>query len=118
MIRLPPRSTRTDTLFPYTTLFRSGHGHRAADQLAGHDVEHGREHYFGLPDGARSEHHDRSEEHTSEIQSLMRISYAVFCLNNKNNIISHTYTPTNSFFSLISSYPLNKQNSIIYDKIP
>src|SRR3546814_1812624 len=99
MIRRPPRSTRTDTLFPYTTLFRSGQrrglhlggllqsgfriafsadidGDLAADGIllaigAGAD-----EIMLGII---------RSEEHTSELQSLMRISYAVFCLKKKNN---------------------------------
>src|SRR3546814_15548360 len=78
MIRRPPRSTRTDTLFPYTTLFRSRPGnprhHRhGASYKVGH---HGR--------NAWHHAHDRSEEHTSELQSLMRISYAVFCLKKKN----------------------------------
>src|SRR3546814_3157607 len=77
MIRRPPRSTRTDTLFPYTTLFRSGHAAGAARHLPGRrrrllDPRLGRRR------GARS------EEHTSELQSLMRISYAVFCLKKKN----------------------------------
>src|SRR3546814_18583780 len=81
MIRRPPRSTRTDTLFPDTTLFRSlrRHTQRAieADHLA---VEHG-----VLDDVAhqRGVFLGRSEEHTSELQSLMRISYAVFCLKKK-----------------------------------
>src|SRR3546814_1025853 len=79
MIRRPPRSTRTDTLLPYTTLFRSGvsarpprsgHSHRASWR-AGHRV------------CARHRGPPRSEEHTSELQSLMRISYAVFCLKKK-----------------------------------
>src|SRR3546814_16259377 len=79
MIRRPPRSTRTDTLFPYTTLFRSlvehaapGAEHRA-DRL---------DDRFGDPVAAVLDAGggDRSEEHTSELQSLMRISYAVFCL--------------------------------------
>src|SRR3546814_1341047 len=73
MIRRPPRSTRTDTLFPYTTLFRSAEaadrhaksGGRLALAIAGVDDQ------------------QRSEEHTSELQSLMRISYAVFCLKKK-----------------------------------
>src|SRR3546814_3313261 len=70
MIRRPPRSTRTDTLFPYTTLFRSLHARRGlADARGG-------QHPFTLD-------LDRSEEHTSELQSLMRISYAVFCLKKK-----------------------------------
>src|SRR3546814_10602743 len=70
MIRRPPRSTRTDTLFPYTTLFRS------IIELVG---IHG-----GVGGGRRGGEADRrSEEHTSELQSLMRISYAVFCLKKK-----------------------------------
>src|SRR3546814_10083241 len=81
MIRRPPRSTRTDTLFPYTTLFRSF--------ISCYDI------YkpiispqdFGLPGEPSRSQRDtamgRSEEHTSELQSLMRISYAVFCLKKK-----------------------------------
>src|SRR3546814_8225667 len=96
MIRRPPRSTRTDTLFPYTTLFRSlaraddrgGGGGRedavAADQHAGGAV--GRRHLQDGLDGAIVEV-ARSEEHTSELQSLMRISYAVFCLKKKKQHI-------------------------------
>src|SRR3546814_2076643 len=92
MIRRPPRSTRTDTLFPYTTLFRS------PDRLARHlhDLlspgRGGRDRRdrrsAGGGDGGRSVDagidRTRSEEHTSELQSLMRISYAVFCLTKKN----------------------------------
>src|SRR3546814_19158361 len=83
MIRRPPRSTRTDTLFPYTTLFRSG-GENVAAEI---DHQHGER---GRDRGEIDRHHDRgvaaerSEEHTSELQSLMRISYAVFCLKKKN----------------------------------
>src|SRR3546814_8115511 len=103
MIRRPPRSTRTDTLFPYTTLFRSTHllvggddqrcahvddaflqalGREAAEH---HRMRHpqpraGLHGHHGL-DGHG--HVDGSEEHTSELQSLMRISYAVFCLKKK-----------------------------------
>src|SRR3546814_14483005 len=77
MIRRPPRSTRTDTLFPYTTLFRSqggaGHG-RVRAQRQG--LQFGGE-------AALLRKQRRSEEHTSELQSLMRISYAVFCLKKK-----------------------------------
>src|SRR3546814_8326387 len=101
MIRRPPRSTRTDTLFPYTTLFRSlggqdrhrrcsgiaartpgpqgdGREWRAAEPARGDPPRH-------LPayPGARQSS-SRSEEHTSELQSLMRISYAVFCLKKTN----------------------------------
>src|SRR3546814_6880446 len=107
MIRRPPRSTRTDTLFPYTTLFRSNrllqevHAHEypvkrwsavsssiftTLQQMTyvvliafgAHEVAAGR-----MTTGALVA--CRSEEHTSELQSLMRISYAVFCLKKKNN---------------------------------
>src|SRR3546814_16972616 len=71
MIRRPPRSTRTDTLFPYTTLFRSHC--RTFDPRSRGCLRRAR--------GGRC----RSEEHTSELQSLMRISYAVFCLKKKKN---------------------------------
>src|SRR3546814_15173434 len=76
MIRLPPRSTRTDTLFPYTTLFRSA---SKANQGVPDDVESHR----ACPVDASRRSRSRSEEHTSELQSLMRISYAVFCLKKK-----------------------------------
>src|SRR6056297_2858184 len=68
MIRRPPRSTRTDTLFPYTTLFRSAPAGPAGTRRP-------------RPPGRLAAH--RSEEHTSELQSLRRISYAVFCLKKK-----------------------------------
>src|SRR3546814_2903111 len=85
MIRRPPRSTRTDTLFPYTTLFRS---HRLRHRKAGgRQVGLCEEIYPGRcprrcrqPADRRHRDRHRSEEHTSELQSLMRISYAVFCL--------------------------------------
>src|SRR3546814_3583489 len=96
MIRRPPRSTRTDTLFPYTTLFRSNHRERV------HENEECEEHHDRgtgagdegafravRPDEDLHRQHrrgiegTRSEEHTSELQSLMRISYAVFCLKKK-----------------------------------
>src|SRR3546814_2943243 len=79
MIRRPPRSTRTDTLFPYTTLFRSPREraavHESALPLGGLVGD--------LHDDAYAALAGRSEEHTSELQSLMRISYAVFCLKKK-----------------------------------
>src|SRR3546814_1591439 len=75
MIRRPPRSTRTDTLFPYTTLFRSVPAADIKRLLAANDGAKGLV-LPGMPAG-------RSEEHTSELQSLMRISYAVFCLKKK-----------------------------------
>src|SRR3546814_4345560 len=81
MIRRPPRSTRTDTLFPYTTLFRSQKGYvlPPARWCARPTVRRAqsRPSSFDAPDVRRS------EEHTSELQSLMRISYAVFCLKKK-----------------------------------
>src|SRR3546814_8201133 len=93
MIRLPPRSTRTDTLFPYTTLFRSlgQQSHRRTQSSLPRD-------HLQLPQALRCRSggaeaapsanlrgatRRRSEEHTSELQSLMRISYAVFCLKKK-----------------------------------
>src|SRR3546814_9192004 len=99
MIRRPPRSTRTDTLFPYTTLFRSGAargdarlsplgGCRGAGD-GGDRADAGR----GCAADVRAWRtrllrtlRFRSEEHTSELQSLMRISYAVFCLKKKNKL--------------------------------
>src|SRR3546814_4241154 len=114
MIRRPPRSTRTDTLFPYTTLFRSGDAGRQCEGLvpdhprpaAPHrrpyqgggwhqprhprrrDARRGRRKRIGQVDAglcaaAPATQRGRSEEHTSELQSLMRISYAVFCLKKK-----------------------------------
>src|SRR3546814_9572308 len=106
MIRRPPISTRTDTLFPYTTLFRSlrrnWRGEEPADaqldqldhairtvtrarslaELLGIEGN-GAAVYFGA--FSKMIKRERSEEHTSELQSLMRISYAVFCLKKKNN---------------------------------
>src|SRR3546814_15303736 len=84
MIRRPPRSTRTDTLFPYTTLFRSVHL-RAGGQFGDHLALPGEaaEIRQGLLRDPRHRLVGRSEEHTSELQSLMRNSYAVFCLKKK-----------------------------------
>src|SRR3546814_8236140 len=117
MIRRPPRSTRTDTRFPYTTLFRSGQvGDAAVDQpLADAETQLGCELVEGrsfdeliehLVEPARFDeggHRQprlilprliiRSEEHTSELQSLMRNSYAVFCLKKKKQ--QHNKQPTN-----------------------
>src|SRR3546814_6945671 len=110
MIRRPPRSTRTDTLFPYTTLFRSRHRRRAlgvdgvaalphhaapaaaADAMAGRGgagVARDPRASVGVAALQRDRlRRVRSEEHTSELQSLMRNSYAVFCLKKKKNNIS------------------------------
>src|SRR3546814_2471185 len=97
MIRRPPRSTRTDTLFPYTTLFRSqwSLADRPAPAMA-RLLDHRRRQRSRVQawpgdrtpcrrPGARNRK-GRSEEHTSELQSLMRISYAVFCLKKKKKI--------------------------------
>src|SRR3546814_2404643 len=118
MIQRPPRSTRTDTLFPYTTLFRSAFAKASRQLIADLDLEIGEE-GMAEDDASEAEGEDeggdvdetseggtrgtsedgadtetipsdmqagdeRSEEHTSELQSLMRISYAVFCLTKKN----------------------------------
>src|SRR3546814_8218032 len=97
MIRRPPRSTRTDTLFPYTTLFRSN-----IHTLRGNIAHSVLEHFFDIDTSFMTmddygphlklimqqlllKEWKRSEEHTSELQSLMRISYAVFCLKKKHN---------------------------------
>src|SRR3546814_2900332 len=96
MLRRPPRSTRTDTLFPYTTLFRSQQSVAyppALARRAGLGAEAWRFRQYGVDRGVAggdclrprlfSLAKPRSEEHTSELQSLMRISYAVFCLKKK-----------------------------------
>src|SRR3546814_6249030 len=80
MIRRPPRSTRTDTLFPYTTLFRSAA--LCAKPRAGGCLRMAARGPLAQAPSSRAR---RSEEHTSELQSLMRISYAVFCLKKKKN---------------------------------
>src|SRR3546814_3212246 len=85
MIRRPPRSTRTDTLFPYTTLFRSLYRLGEAAGLPRSLRE------IGMPQAGIAIA-IRSEEHTSELQSLMRISYAVFCLKKKKNNNSIKYS--------------------------
>src|SRR3546814_20091538 len=90
MIRLPPRSTRTDTLFPYTTLFRSDVNTVVQDpHLSEAPVRHVVHCVPRLLRGRAQQIRReirRSEEHTSELQSLMRISYAVFCLKKKTVI--------------------------------
>src|SRR3546814_9404161 len=101
MIRRPPRSTRTDTLFPYTTLFRSQvRFPRPIQEVSPAKVNKAGftlvpvaaiawQAYSGLADETGAAVPARSEEHTSELQSLMRISYAVFCLKKKNTITKH-----------------------------
>src|SRR3546814_6809788 len=84
MIRRPPRSTRTDTLFPYTTLFRSLPHRKLVLRMAGEvGIEQPRHPRFEETGYLQRIVALRSEEHTSELQSLMRISYAVFCLKKK-----------------------------------
>src|SRR3546814_1146911 len=115
MIRRPPRSTRTDTLFPYTTLFRSQEGRRLRRRQFHRALQ---------VDGTRPDpprraggERRRSEEHTSELQSLMRISYAVFCLKKKKqkktdkednneqyNHIRHDNRHTQSISTLTQKY--------------
>src|SRR3546814_4775049 len=112
MIRRPPRSTRTDTLFPYTTLFRSDgveddvvpvalddvSGCKRAARVGHSDIVRYSSASVAVPkkktsksrrDKRRATHRLRSEEHTSELQSLMRISYAVFCLKKNKNTNSY-----------------------------
>src|SRR3546814_4431150 len=102
MTRRPPRSTRTDTLFPYTPLFRSlddsadgtlvgeGIGMIALKRLA--DAERDGDRVYAVIKGIGSSSDGRrSEEHTSELQSLMRISYAVFCLKKKKKRLRQQY---------------------------
>src|SRR3546814_10307897 len=99
MIRRPPRSTRTDTLFPYTTLFRSlpidpadlGRSYEAVIRVNSQSGKGGvawvleQDKGLKLPKKMQASFSHRSEEHTSELQSLMRISYAVFCLQKKKH---------------------------------
>src|SRR3546814_8679466 len=105
MIRRPPRSTRTDTLFPYTTLFRSERpspacgggwvgGASAAAMLP--KQQRRAEPPKAFPPHANVADPARSEEHTSELQSLMRISYAVFCLKKKRKQTEKTQAKSKS----------------------
>src|SRR3546814_3512069 len=105
MVRQPPRSTRTDTLCPYTTLFRSPPGQNAQNGQNGRapeidvrrqlEADGGAKLFFAANDPATPlsvpdpDNGERTEEHTSELQSLMRSSYAVFCLK-KNKKTSYT----------------------------
>src|SRR3546814_4547943 len=106
MIRRPPRTTRTDTLFPSTTLFRSKQSQggatapAAAAAAAGSDTrvladKDTNALIITAPPKVMRQVRDRSEEHTSELQSLMRISYAVFCLKKKNKSNNNMKTSMN-----------------------
>src|SRR3546814_4132610 len=108
MIRRPPRSTRTDTLFPYTTLFRSlpkvdlevvSSNGEAARRAAAE----------GQGSAAIASLQARSEEHTSELQSLMRISYAVFCLK-KNTTLQHIAEDIDGTYTIVSLLAIVVQN--------
>src|SRR3546814_4790286 len=103
MIRRPPRSTRTDTLFPYTTLFRSKFNPPRLVVTPGTKVtwlnmdlirHTATGSFLAEPFDSRDLNYQRSEEHTSELQSLMRISYAVFCLKKKNKKQNQTINNT------------------------
>src|SRR3546814_5119366 len=108
MLRRPPRSTRTDTLFPYTTLFRSsGRACSAARVTALADSDESIEKIVAVSQHIRKNSVDlkiflvffsRSEEHTSELQSLMRISYAVFCLKKQTQLCNVTLMNTNNLY--------------------
>src|SRR3546814_5360633 len=116
MIRRPPRSTRTDTLFPYTTLFRSRQRSVALQFVLRACLGRGRgiarlsfrcaqllqvqEHRAGLD--------ERSEEHTSELQSLMRISYAVFRLKKKKHLLTSCRTTTSTNYMLSTQTVIEK----------
>src|SRR3546814_6163702 len=90
MIRRPPRSTRIDTLFPYTPRFRSLL--RARPRAAAFGAPGRRARLCGIAEESGPRRNiARSEEHTSELQSLMRISYAVFCLKKKNKTSTHNH---------------------------
>src|SRR3546814_8739278 len=122
MIRRPPRSTRTDTLFPYTTLFRAQR--RCRNYVA--PCLEGRRSAPRKPRGAFDERADsgggkdgscasarpvfRSEEHTSELQSLMRISYAVFCLKKNKEIKQNNPINTTQINTLPNRYTHTLQN--------
>src|SRR3546814_10755753 len=94
MIRRPPRSTRTDTLFPYTTLFRSETGTGLGLSLVS-VIEHHLDRHAAERERKRLDRAgNRSEEHTSELQSLMRTSYAVFCLRKKKKPTYYTHPAT------------------------
>src|SRR3546814_3100842 len=112
MIRRPPRSTRTDTLFPYTTLFRSARRDPRLRREGDRGAASGSRPQLGRPAsrGARRKRRCRtlpfrSEEHTSELQSLMRISYAVFCLKKKKNI-----TTTNNIITFLNETVCTRVN--------
>src|SRR3546814_5841383 len=118
MIRRPPRSTRTDTLFPYTTLFRS-----AADSSGIGITPLAYVNYLPADEKFEPIHRavvpHRSEEHTSELQSLMRISYAVFCLKKKKKepLNLHTKVSKRSIRNKKHTYIENTNNIHLYSSV-
>src|SRR3546814_8690538 len=114
MLRRPPRATRTDTPFPYTTLFRSNRFTHSSN-FPGATSRSNRSLCVAAPFGkqrATPPASSRSEEHTSELQSLMRISYAVFCLKTKKR---HQYSNTTLATLISLNYTTYLCN--IYDEI-
>src|SRR3546814_3436677 len=115
MIRRPPRSTRTDTLFPYTTLFRS----RATCCCTASRRPASTVRRFAIPscaslrrapNGRFPSAPNRSEEHTSELQSLMRISYAVFCLKKKKKPTQKTNLQNETQCQNVNHNTINNQS--------
>src|SRR3546814_4440708 len=119
MIRRPPRSTRTDTLFPYPPLFRShpvrGRYRHVLGAFAGAGIPELRQRPVAARNHAQSRSGwDRSEEHTSELQSLMRISYAVFCLKKKKN---YNKNKPNTTTQLVNDTTKTHINEIITETV-
>src|SRR3546814_9780389 len=110
IIRRPPRSTRTDTLFPYTTLFRSGPPREPASPCLRHRPVRPRR--PAPPSAGCALRGRRSEEHTSELQSLMRNSYAVFCLKKKN----HKYQKTDNCIKDSKTHKHNNYTKNLHNK--
>src|SRR3546814_3156689 len=122
MIRRPPRSTRTDTLFPYTTLFRSDAFHPPARRRrTAPNVRPPRQRRGRTRDDRRATPHrpaarpwsagHRSEEHTSELQSLMRISYAVFGLKKKKKIMQNEQHVTELYTKKLHTKQTKRQRT-------
>src|SRR3546814_5243506 len=123
MIRRPPRSTRTDTLFPYTTLFRSAGDNGSSDRSPAR-ARASLKASMRCASGCAA----RSEEHTSELQSLMRISYAVFCLKKKkphnqnclsmSSSLHHYLSLITPFITTLTLPPFIQSHLISRDLLP